>query len=215
MIVNIVYGGSMEEGRKYTDYFSSFSLTLAENEYPWSALPTKSVLGLIPKSCTDGPRYNLYSLISKTLDRDTFVEFGNEFEKFLQDYPLANGSALQIETFATQGVDALPDDYSAFPHRNYFNNQVESVGTYTDDSVADAVNNFFKGWRDRFAQPAISGYDDLHIYQNYGHGDEPLSAVYGHAQWRHERLTRLKDTYDPYGFFNGYHPVPSNLAAWT
>ena len=181
----------------------------------WAELPTKSVLGLIPASCADGPRYNLYSLISRTLDAPTFVKFGDAFEQFMQDYPLANGSALQIETFAVQGVMALPDDYSAFPHRHNFRNQVESVARYTDDSVADAVNDFFRGWRDRFAKPAVSGYDKLQIYQNYGHGDEPVSAVYGYEEWRHQRLTKLKNTYDPHGFFNGYHPVPSKLANWS
>lgn len=182
---------------------------------PWAELPTKSVLGLIPASCADGPRYNLYSLIARTLDPRSFVEFADAFQQFLQDYPLANGSALQIETFPVQGLEALPDDYSAFPHRSKFRNQIESIGRYTDDSVADVADNFFRGWRDRFAEPAISGYDKLQIYQNYAHGDEPLSAIYGYQEWRHQRLTNLKNTYDPQGFFDGYHPVPSDLAQWS
>ncbi|MCJ1269497.1 hypothetical protein MMC22_009389 [Lobaria immixta] len=215
VVVNIVYAGPKEEGHKYAELFSSFSLSIAESMIPWAELPEKTVLGLIPKSCAEGPRYDLYSVITKTLDRQSFVEFGDAFEKFLQDYPLANGSALMIETFPVQGVEALPDDYSAFPHRKYFRNQVESIGSYTDDSVADAVDNFFREWRDRFAEPAISGYDELHVYQNYAHNDEPLSALYGYQKWRHERLTKLKKTYDPHGFFDGYHAVPSDLAKWS
>ena len=205
----------MEEGQKYTKLFSPLSQSLAESEIPWAELPTKSVLGLIPKACAEGPRYNLYSVITRTLDTQVFVQFSDAFEKFLQDYPLANGSALQVETFPVQGVEALPDDYSAFPHRKQFRNQVEGIGAYTDDSVADAVNDFFREWRDRFAEPAVSGYDQLNIYQNYAHGDEPLSALYGHQGWRHKRLTNLKNAYDPHGFFDGYNPVPSDLAKWS
>ncbi|KAL4405425.1 hypothetical protein CABS03_13607 [Colletotrichum abscissum] len=89
------------------------------------------------------------------------------------------------------------------------------IGSYTDDSVADAVNNFFAEWRDKFAEPSSSGYDKLYVYQNYANEDEPLSALYGYNEWRHERLTSLKNKFDPRGLFNGYHPVPSNVAGWS
>ena len=180
----------------------------------WAELPTKTVLGLIPKSCAEGPRYNLYSLITRTLDTHTFVNFSDAFEHFLQENPLANGSAVMLETFPVQGVEALPDDYSAFPHRKNFHNQIETIAAYTDDSVADAVDDFFREWRDTFAKPAVSGYSELHVYQNYAHDDEPLSALYGYQEWRHKRLTSLKNAYDPHGFFDGYHAVPSDLAKW-
>ena len=181
----------MEEGQKYTQLFSPFSQSLAESEIPWAELPTKSVLGLIPKSCAEGPRYNLYSAITRTLDPQVFVQFSDAFEQFLQDNPLANDSALQVETFPVQGVEALPDDYSAFPHRNHFRNQVEGIGVYTDDSVADAVNEAEAAAHRRRA--AVPGP--------------------GHAGLR--RLTNLKNAYDPHGFFDGYHAVPSDLAQWS
>ncbi|RYP25004.1 hypothetical protein DL765_000232 [Monosporascus sp. GIB2] len=215
VIVNLVYAGPMEEGQKYTKLFSPFSLSLEENMIPWAELPTRSVLGLIPASCVTGPRYNLRSVIARTLDPQSFVEFSYAFEKFMQDYPQANGSAMMIETFPVQGIEALPDHYSAFPHRNRFRNMIESIGSYTDDSVAGCVDDFFREWRDRFAEPAVSGYDKLYVYQNYAHDDEPLSALYGYEKWRHKRLTHLKNTYDPHGFFNGYHAVPSDLAKWS
>jgi len=189
--------------------------TITESELTWQELPTKAVFGLITVACTEGPRYNLYSSITKTLDPATLVKFANDFETFLLSNPLVAGSALMIETFAVQAVEALPEDYSAFPHRKAFKNHVEAIGAYQDDSVADAVNNFFLEWRNRFSSPAVSGYDQMHIYQNYGHGDEPLSAIYGYPEWRHEYLTALKNKYDPHGLFNGYHAVPSRLADWS
>ncbi|KAL9079845.1 MAG: hypothetical protein Q9157_001301 [Trypethelium eluteriae] len=213
IIVNIVYAGPMDEGQKFTKLFSDFSLTLAESMVAWADLPTKSVLGLLPGACAEGLRYDLYSLISKTLEPQSWVDFTNDLSTFLHDNPLANGSAMMIETFAVEGIQALPDNATAFPHRQTFRNHIEAIGAYTDDSVGDAVDSFFLGWRNKFH--TVDGYDQLQIYQNYAHGDEPLSALYGYDEWRHERLTNVKNAYDPHGFFNGYHAVPSDLAKWT
>ncbi|KAK2014653.1 FAD-binding domain-containing protein [Colletotrichum eremochloae] len=215
VIVNLVYSGPEEDGKKYTKRFSSFSLDVQESMLGWEELPTKTVLGLIPQSCATGPRYNLRAVNTKVLNPVTWVNFTDAFEKFLVKHPLAAGSAMMIKTFPVQGVKALPDDYSAFPHRNHFENVIESIASYTDDSVACAVERFFREWRDRFAEPSSSGYDKLYVYQNYANKDEPLSALYGYDEWRHERLTKLKNKFDPHGFFNGYHPVPSKAADWS
>lgn len=94
---------------------------------PWAELPTKSVLGLIPAFYAEGPRYNLWSVITRTLDPQSLADFSDAFERFMKGYPLTNGSALIIETFPIQGVAALPDNCSAFPHRNHFHNQIELV----------------------------------------------------------------------------------------
>ncbi|KAJ6180060.1 hypothetical protein N7519_010521 [Penicillium mononematosum] len=213
MVVNVVYSGPKEVGQKYTKLFSPYSLSLEEHMLKWEELPTKTVLGLIPYSCASGPRYDLYSVNARTLHPPTWVDFGNEFEKFMQQHPAANGSSMMIETFPVQGIKALRDDYSAFPHRKYFDNVIEVIGVYMDDSVAKPVDDFLRSWRDKFA--ATSGYEKLHVYQNYAHDDEPLSALYGYQPWRHERLTKLKGAYDPYGFFDGYHAVPSDVKKWT
>ncbi|RYP14706.1 hypothetical protein DL766_009595 [Monosporascus sp. MC13-8B] len=120
------------------------SLGLEENMIPWAMLPTRSVLGFIPASCATGPRYNLYSAITRTLDPDSFVEFSYAFEKFMQNYPQANGSTMMVETFPVQGIEAFPDHYSAFPHRNHFRNMIKSIGSYTDNFVANVMDNFFR-----------------------------------------------------------------------
>ena len=66
--------------------------------------------------------------------------------------------------------------------------------------MAQVGDDFAKRWRDHFAQPEISGFNDLVVYQTYAHADEPLSALYGCDDCRHERLTRLKNVYDPKAF---------------
>ncbi|OQE93511.1 hypothetical protein PENNAL_c0005G03640 [Penicillium nalgiovense] len=212
LAVNIVYSGPKEVGQKYTKLFSPYSLSLEDHMLKWEELPTK-VFSLIPYSCASGPRYDLYSVNARNLNPPTWVDFGNEFEESMQQHPAANGSSMMIETFPVQGIEALRNDYSAFPHRKYFHNIIEVIGVYTDDSVAKPVDDFLRSWRVKFA--ATSGYEKLHVNQNYAHDDEPLSALYGYQPWRHERLTKLKGAYDPYGFFDGYHVVPSDVKKWT
>ena len=129
--------------------------------------------------------------------------------------PSASSSMLMIETFPNQAMNKLPNDFSAFPHRGKFNNIFELVTLYTDDKDAANVEAFSVKWRNRWAEKKYSGYDRLYEYQNYGHGDEPLSALYGYEEWRHVKLTDLKNRYDPKGFFDGYHAIPKTLAGWT
>ncbi|KAJ0346147.1 hypothetical protein COL26b_002063 [Colletotrichum chrysophilum] len=142
------------------------------------------------------------------------IAYGSD-PRSLDENPAANNSVVFIETIGQQGVDALYDNYSAFPHRKSFANAVVFSMRYFDDRVAEAANAWGLRWRNEVAEPEISGYEETHIYQNYAHGDEPKSAVYGYAEWRHERLSALKTSYDPHSHFNGYHNVPSKLADWN
>ncbi|KAK6206501.1 hypothetical protein LQW54_007683 [Pestalotiopsis sp. IQ-011] len=130
------------------------------------------------------------------------------YRALVQAHPTANNSVIFIET----SVRALPDDSSAFPHRRQLNNAVVFSMTYGDAGAAGAADAWALQWRDHFARPAVSGYDGMVIHQNYAHDDEPLSALYGRDEWRHERLSALKRSYDPHDLFNGYHAVLANLA---
>ncbi|KMU86345.1 hypothetical protein CIHG_04134 [Coccidioides immitis H538.4] len=124
-------------------------------------------------------------------------------------------STILLEAFGLDGIERRPASFSAFPHRETFNNLVEIEMAYTDNTIADAADDWARGWRDTISSPDVSGYEQMVQYQNYAHGDEPLSALYGYAKWRHALLTGLKRRYDPHGFFNGYHAVPADLAGWS
>jgi fumiquinazoline A oxidase len=182
---------------------------------PWGDLPERGAGGAVIAQCAKGRRQDMNGVLTKTLDPQSFLDMFNDYAALVEAYPLANSSAVLLEQFAQQGIDQYPDDFNAFPHRGTFNNFVEIVGQWDDDSVAEATNAWTKKWRDHFAQPEISGYDHMVIYQNYAHGDEPLSALYGREAWRQERLTALKTSYDPYGFFDAYHAIPRDVTQWT
>ncbi|KAI0020110.1 hypothetical protein F4780DRAFT_792212 [Xylariomycetidae sp. FL0641] len=202
------------KGKAVTALYSKYSSSISEYYVPWVDLANVALPGVFVSGCPPGRRADQYSVLTKTLPTATFREAANAYTEYIQANPGANTSVILIETFAQQGIKALPDDYSAFPHRNAFANAVVFSATYGDDRYAEAANTWAMKWRDIVAQPQVSGYKPLAIYQNYAHGDEPLSALYGPDTWCHERLTAIKRSYDPKGHFNVYHAVPASLGGW-
>ncbi|RYP02187.1 hypothetical protein DL764_005904 [Monosporascus ibericus] len=100
-------------------------------------------------------------------------------------------------------------------HRGEIHNLVVLEMVDTDNTVADVAHDFAHVWRDILAQPEDSGYHRLVEYQKYGHDGEPLSALYGYGEWRDERLSTLKGSYDPSVQLNGYDAIPIDSADWS
>ncbi|KAL8784359.1 MAG: hypothetical protein Q9213_004011 [Squamulea squamosa] len=213
--INLVYSGPEEEGKKFTERFSPFSASLNESVIPWVNLNSQSGGGVVLAKCIPGQSHNQYDSITKTVDKATFRELFDSYGSFIAEYPALANSTVILEIFPQQGIDAYPRNFSAFPHRGSLDTLVEIEMAYIDQSVAEVADSWARGWRDRLSSPEVSGYDRMVIYQNYGHGDEPIAALYGYEQWRHERLTGLKRTYDPRGQFNGYHAIPATLEGWN
>jgi hypothetical protein len=209
------FAGPLREAQKVRRQFSGLATRYQESMVSWPDTFTAAVGGLINFSCIKGFKYNMRGVITETLHTPTLRDFAQDLETFVEANPTANMSMMMIETFPSRGVERLPDNYSAFPHRRNFANMVEFVMTYEQDSAADAVNAFGIKWRDIFAQPRVSGYDRMYVYQNYANKDEPLKSIYGYDSWRHRRLTDLKNKYDPLGVFNAYHAIPKTLAGWN
>ncbi|KAF2963805.1 hypothetical protein GQX73_g9769 [Xylaria multiplex] len=215
VLVNLVYAGTTEEGRGYSNLFSNYSISNIETTLTYAELPTKSAGGFNNIKCIKGHRQDQYGVSMKTIDKNSFIAMAQEYTDLIQANPLLNASAFLVETFGVQAIDDLGDDYSAFPHRGRINNFLEINVSFDDDSVADAGDAWGKRWRDNFSEPDVSGYNSTVVYQNYGHGDEMLSTLYGADAWRHERLTALKQSYDPQGVFNAYHAVPRSIERWS
>lgn len=215
-VLNLIYAGTTEEGREFTQKFANISTSVAETNLTWAQLPDLSADAIGPANCVNNLGQIMYGTSIKTLDKASFIELYSELGSFVQANPNANKTAFIVETFGQQAVQAKPDDFDAFPHRGEIANLYELDIQYgLDDSIAPAGDAFGKKWRDHFKQPNISGYSNWTVYQNYGHGDEPPSVLYGQEEWRHKRLTDLKNAYDPFGFFNAYHAIPTSLASWT
>jgi hypothetical protein len=121
--------------------------------------------------------------------------------------PELRNSFVLLEAYSTSGVEAVPDDETAFPDR--FNQVLASPAMYyaVGNATLDNVAADF-GSRMRSALVETSG-QPLHAYVNYAHGDESLEALYGYEDWRLWRLKKLKAKYDPFGKFGYYAPIPA------
>ncbi|GKZ23563.1 hypothetical protein AbraIFM66951_007557 [Aspergillus brasiliensis] len=213
--INLVYAGPESEGKQFTAKFSNFSTTLQESMIPWVDLAYKSAGGAVAAKCTKGLSHNMHDSVTESVNKTVFHQLFDSYGSFIAAHPALVNSTVLLEIFGQQGIDALPQNYSAFPHRGRLNTLIAIEMAYIDNSVASIADEWARGWRGTLSSPEVAGYDRMVQYQNYAHGDEPLSALYGYEQWRHERLTRLKRTYDPMGQFSGYHAVPETLDGWN
>lgn len=123
--------------------------------------------------------------------------------------PELRNSFVLLEAYSTRGVEAVPDDETAYPDR--FNQILASPFMYyalgnatLDDIAADLGSRMRQALNNGSGQP-------LHAYVNYAHGDESLEALYGYEDWRLWRLRKLKAKYDPFGKFGYYAPITPGI----
>ncbi|TVY54562.1 FAD-linked oxidoreductase azaL [Lachnellula cervina] len=158
------------------------------------------------KTGNANPRFPIY------LKSYNPIAQGLVYELFREATTAANspfGHALfMFEGYSQQGVKAIGQDATAFAYRED-NLLVAPLLTYAPngpatDAIASALGNtirqiLFQG----------SGETSLNTYVNYAYGDETPAAWYGSDQWRQNRLSALKEDFDPAGQFSFYAPIRS------
>ncbi|RYP54539.1 hypothetical protein DL768_000741 [Monosporascus sp. mg162] len=149
--LGLVYAGPEAGGRRYAQLFAPLSLTFNESLIPWVDLTSQSAGGGVAVNCQTGLRHNMYSVDSRDLPTSTYREIYDSLSELIVAYPGLNRSIVLIETFSQDGVSALPNDYSAFPHRGEIHNLVVLEMVYTDDTVANVADNFAHEWSDILA----------------------------------------------------------------
>jgi len=69
--------------------------------------------------CQKSVNANLYGLGIKSYNLDTFETFFADWDAFLQANPeTQEGSLFYMEAFPTQAVRAVPNNATAYPHRD-------------------------------------------------------------------------------------------------
>ncbi|KAL4787938.1 hypothetical protein BJX76DRAFT_345229 [Aspergillus varians] len=103
---------------------------------------------------------------------------------------LFNTSMVLLEQYSAQGVEAVPEESTAFPNREDFL-LVAPVISYTSDSeeVEDQAVEFGEQLRDILIKG--TGSDELHSYVNYASGTEGPQSWYGYEPWRLEKLQEV------------------------
>ncbi|KAL4797932.1 hypothetical protein BDV19DRAFT_377394 [Aspergillus venezuelensis] len=132
------------------------------------------------------------------------------FDKFAEI--TANGSdygtsMVLIEQYSAQGVEAVPEDSTAFPNREDFM-LVSPVIAYFSESEEVEDRGVELGNELRDILQEATGSDELHAYVNYAAGDEGAESWYGYEPWRLEKLQQIKRKYDPNERFSFYAPIP-------
>ncbi|RYO89433.1 hypothetical protein DL766_003266 [Monosporascus sp. MC13-8B] len=217
LTLNVVYAGPREIGEKYAARFATSApnstdypitrVSINETLIAWDELPHVVANGLIDLACIDGSAKNVYSSSTAQFDIPHTRQLFDAYVAFVEENPLAVLSLVFYEVFGQQGVLAQRPEDTSVGNRESANVLILIQAIYTDPSVAEAGDAWAREWRDQLFEPEHSGYDRPAVYVNYAHGDEAREAIYGYEPWRLERLRRLKQRYDPRGYFDSYHPV--------
>lgn len=229
--MNLVSAHDADEGRRVAEMFASTTgpdVPVAANLPPITRVSVEessvdfAELGsgaALPGVCDLKLRNSLYTASTPSMfDVRAIREAFDSYGALIRAHPLANRSIVLFEAADGRALETVPHDYSAYAHRGRMTTNAIIQATWDgegdDGPVAAAATSWAKKLRDLLARPDVSGYDRLFAYVNYANEDESPSSLYGYEEWRHRKLTGLKQKYDPHGYFTAYRPVPSDMAGW-
>lgn len=117
--MSAIYLGPTEHGKTLIKPFLDIGpevqniSTIQSNELFKSAL-----FGLDAALCEDGANRNSYAILVKGYDVPTMIETFNGLSDFYSAFPQAINSSMEIIRLPFQGVQAVPDDATAYPWRD-------------------------------------------------------------------------------------------------
>ena len=115
--MNAQYFGSAEEGLAYLEPFHNAGPVMANQlTVPWNKLIQTSFFGLDSTACQTDQYINMYSIGLKHAHSSTFVSYFNDIDDFSRRNPDIH-SVFVVHRFPTQAVQAVPDETTAYPHR--------------------------------------------------------------------------------------------------
>lgn len=108
-----------EEGRKLVQPFLDLGPLMQDvRSVPWNETITKWGFGAeAALQSYEEPRI-LYTAHIKQFDIPTFRWHFDELVKLWEKYPAARGTMIIIEDWATKARQQVPDDETAYPHRD-------------------------------------------------------------------------------------------------
>ncbi|KAL2837840.1 hypothetical protein BJY01DRAFT_237701 [Aspergillus pseudoustus] len=158
----------------------------------YTDIPTWIGTDLKGKGCTrDGSKIRFpigFSRYNAEAQREFFDAFA---EGTAGDSPL-NSSIVLLEQYSMQGVQAVPEESTAFPHRQddllispnmQYASPADAETEYKANVLGDTLRSILlKG----------TASNELRAYVNYAAGNEGSESWYGYETWRQERLSELK-----------------------
>lgn len=156
--------------------------------------------------CAYGLTSLRYPIGLKKYNTEALREVYDDIDETFRRVPELAGSFFLLEGYSTQGVQAVDERSTAFPHRGD-EILVTSYVQYKPNSAIDSVAQAFGS---RLRVHLLQGSDDsdhLRAYVNYAHGSEGLQEVYSWDEWRLEKLKSLKARWDPENRMRYYVPI--------
>ncbi|KAF4984574.1 hypothetical protein FZEAL_250 [Fusarium zealandicum] len=203
----VIYDGPADEALEYSKPLHDIGpINVEAGTAPMPDLAAVTLMSEDSVGCAKGLTNLRYPIGLKTYDPSAIRRVFDEITETSRRTPELAGSFFLLEGYSTQGVKAVDDKSSAYPHRDNAILVVSYI-MYKPNASLDALAQEH-GERLRGHLLEASGDPErLNAYVNYAHGDESLEAVYGWEEWRLERLRALKKKWDPKNRMRFYNPI--------
>ncbi|KAK7958259.1 hypothetical protein PG996_010302 [Apiospora saccharicola] len=119
LMVNANYHGPRAEARTALEPFAHLGPVRSEYlQVPWPRVFETSYFGIDDrKACSRNQHVNMYSITARRTDARAMAAFVDELLAFSRSNP-AVPTTFVVHRFPTQAVRRVPDDASAYPHRD-------------------------------------------------------------------------------------------------
>ncbi|KAL8989640.1 MAG: hypothetical protein Q9177_001516 [Variospora cf. flavescens] len=207
IVVTIYFAGSATIGQIYAQpllNLNPFCITNRTVPYPdlADAVGTGTSSPLCQQPGNSAAVYPVGLLIFNTTAIHQVYDI---YSDLVTNYPDFSHSIVQLEAYPVEKIQSVNPETTAYAHRED-NLLVSLLSIYTPSTTNDIIAlKYGRQIRDAFhaGQPGRQ----LNAYVNYASGDETMEQMYGHEEWRLEKLRRLKEEWDPQGRFGFYHPI--------
>lgn len=175
-------------------------------ERPLPDMTTVFRMDLDGAGCAHGRVGLRYPIVMDTWNPEAVRKAFDELDLAMQEHEELNNTRLLFEGYSTQAVKAVPEESTAFPHRQanlLFSTNISFLPNAALEPIAERLGAAIR-------QHLLDGTEDpskLRAYVNYARGDESVQSMYGWEEWRLERLRKLKGEWDPLNRLRYYAPI--------
>ncbi|KAE8376676.1 hypothetical protein BDV26DRAFT_282481 [Aspergillus bertholletiae] len=176
---------------------------------PYVNISTWTEFNIGSRACDkgdEGPQIARFPINLKSYNLEALRSAFNTFAQVTANNSALTHSTIMLEGYSNQGVQAVDEASTAYPHRDD-TILVSSVIISMTAADRPAAMAFGDNLRDIFHTG--TGEAEKHVYVNYASGDESLESIYGYEPWRKNKLSTLKAKYDPENRFGFYAPIPA------
>ncbi|AEO68590.1 uncharacterized protein THITE_2090100 [Thermothielavioides terrestris NRRL 8126] len=204
LLVNVNFAGTPSSAAPHLARLEALGPLRSEVlDVAWPDVFATSYFGIEDtKACGRNQHVNMRSVGVTRTDPEALAAFLGELQRFNRERPEVI-TAMVLHRFSTAAVLEVPDEETAYPHRN-IKMHIQLESEYEDRSHDEAVDAFLRSARRNMT--AVSGFGSPRVYVNFAHGDEGPDVWYGARKLR--RLVRLKRQWDPQGRFSFYNAIP-------